>query len=188
MNDMFLSGKSNKMNTPDARKRRTMNDEIYTNPVWSKKIIDHFSSQFQPNDFFMEPCKGDGAFYDHLPANKDWCEITQNKNFLDYDKPIDWIITNYPWSGKALRPLVSHSCKLSNNVVHLIRAHNVFGTYARHRDFLEQGHTLKEIILLPWKNKTLGDVFINKAPEGFALCVVHTQKNYAGDCKWTYWI
>ena len=179
---MFLAGKDNNMNTPDARKRRTMNDIIYTNPDFAKKIIDYF----QPSGFCVEPCKGESeSFYQHLPEPKDWCELAEGKDFLIYEPPqhVDWIITNFPWSGKALRPMVRQACKISDNVVHLIRLHNVFGTFARHKDFRDEGHRLKEIIIVPWK-----DSFINKAPEGFVLCVIHTQKNYTGDCKWTYWI
>ena len=168
------------INNTAQTKKRTLNDNVRTNPEFAKKIIDYF----KPTGFCMEPCKGDGAFYDNLPSPKDWCEITQGRDFLSYEpeQNVDWIITNFPWSGKALRPLVRKACKISDNVVHLIRLHNVFGTNARHKDFLNEGHTLKEIIIAPWQ-----DSFINKASEGFCLCVIHTQKNYTGDCKWTYW-
>ena len=180
---MYLAGKDNKMNKPNSRARRTMNDDIKTNPIFAKKVIDYFSPQFKKSDTFMEPCRGDGAFYDNLPELKDWCEIDEGKDFLEYDCKCDWIITNFPWSGKILRPLVRKACNVSNNVVHLIRCHNVIGTVARHKDFLNEGHTIKEIIIVPWQ-----DTFINKANEGFALMVTHTKKNYKGDCKWTYWI
>ena len=179
---MFLAGKDNKMSKPNSRARRTMNDEIKTNPIFAKKIIDYFSVQFKPNDKFLEPCRGDEAFYQHLPANKEWCEITEGKDFLEYEGRVQWIITNFPWSGKILRPLVRKSCQVSDNLVHLIRCHNIIGTVARHKDFRNENHFIKEIIIVPWQ-----DSFINKSNEGFALMVIHTQKNYLGDCKWTYW-
>lgn len=169
------------MNKPDSRKRRTMNDIVYTNPVFAKRIVDYFSPQFKSGDVFHEPCFGADSFYDAMPEPKDYSEIAEGKDFLAYDKPIDWIITNLPWSSKVYRPLYRHACKLSNNVVQLIRMHNWAGTTARHNDYLDQGHRVKEIITVDWK-----EAFINKSPEGFSLIVVHTQKNYDGDCKWTY--
>ncbi len=168
---------------PEYIKRRTLNDDVQTNPEFAKKIIQHFTPQFQPDDIFLEPCKGDGAFFDNLPKPKDWCEIDLGRDFLEYDGPnVQWILTNFPWSGKVLRPLVRKAAHVSDNLVHLIRIHNILGTFARQRDYMEEGHRLKEIIVVPWK-----DAFVNKAPEGFCLGVFHTRKNYTGDCKFTYW-
>ena len=50
-------------------------------------------------DKVLEPFKGEGAFYDHLPefVEKDWCEIQQGRDYLSYDKPIDWVLTNPPF-------------------------------------------------------------------------------------------
>jgi len=174
--------KQNNVVLPEYIKRRTINDDVQTHPDFAKRIIDHFSPQFQPGDTFLEPCKGDGAFYDQLPEPKDWCEIDLGRDFLTYDGYADWILTNFPWSGKVLRPLVRKAALISNNLIHLIRIHNILGTFARQRDYMNEGHRLKEIIVVPWKG-----AFINKAPEGFCLGVFHTQKNYTGDCKFTYW-
>lgn len=172
---------SNKV-LPEYIKRRTLNDDVQTNPEFAKRIIEHFSPQFKPTDTFLEPCKGDGAFYDNLPEPKDWCEIDLGRDFLAYEGSADWIITNFPWSGKVLRPLVRKAAHISTNLVHLIRIHNILGTFARQRDYMDEGHRLKEIVVVPWK-----DAFVNKDSEGFCLGVFHTQKNYTGDCKFTYW-
>jgi hypothetical protein len=179
---MFLAGKANIISTPDLRKRRTMNDIIYTNPLFAKRIIDYFSPQFKDNDIFHEPCFGVGSFFDNMPEPKDFSEIELDKDFLQYDKPINWVLTNFPWSGKAFRPMLRHACLLSDNVVHLIRMHNAIGTTARHKDYLDAGHTIKEIITCDWK-----EAFVNKSPEGFSLVIIHLQKNYTGDCRWTHW-
>jgi len=50
-------------------------------------------------DKVLEPFKGEGAFYDHLPpfVEKDWCEITEGRDYKDYDKPFDWCISNPPF-------------------------------------------------------------------------------------------
>ncbi len=183
---MYLVGKDNNVSAQEYRKLRTRNDDVKTHPQLAKRIIDYFEPQFKPGSMLLEPCRGDGAFYDQFPDSfqKEWCEIDAGRDFLDCKlEHADWTITNFPWSGKVLRPLVRKAASISDNMVHLIRVHNILGTFARQRDYMEQGHQLKEIIIVPWK-----DAFINKAPEGFCLGVFHTQKNYVGDCKLTYWI
>lgn len=156
---------------------RPLNDLVYTNPDFAKRIIDYFD----PQGFCLDPCQGKGAFYNHMPEPKDWCEIDMDKDFFDWDKPVDWIITNPPWSNTFYRKFAQHAFKVANNVVFLIRLHNCIGTKARHYDWKDQGLALKEVILVDWKEAGL-------RPEGFALAVMHWQKNYQGDCKWSYWV
>ena len=50
-------------------------------------------------DKVLEPFKGEGAFYDNLPSfvEKDWCEIVEGRDYKNYDKEIDWVITNPPF-------------------------------------------------------------------------------------------
>jgi hypothetical protein len=137
---------------------------------------------FNPSGFCLDPCRGAGAFYDALPEPKDWCEIEQGRDFLTY-KPaqkIDWIITNPPWSAGEYRPIARRCFELADNVVFLVRLHNGLGTTARHNDYREFGHRIKEIILCPWEG-------VGFAPEGFSLAVIHWQKGWQGDCTWTYW-
>ncbi|MGB0013103.1 MAG: hypothetical protein WBQ03_15950 [Candidatus Sulfotelmatobacter sp.] len=93
---------------------------------------------------------------------------------------IDWIITNPPWSAKEYRPIARHCFELAANVVLVVRLHKGLGTTARHNDYRQFGHGIKEIIMCPWEG-------VGFAPEGFALCVIHWQKDWRGDCKLTYW-
>jgi hypothetical protein len=158
---------------------RPQNDVVYTEPAFAKRIVDYFD----PAGFCLDPCRGRGAFYDVMPDQKDWCEIADGKDFMFYevDQKVEWIITNPPWSSKEFRPIARHAFGLAHNVVFLIRFHTAFGTTARHRDYLEAGHRLKEVIIVPWEG-------VGFAAEGFALSVVHWQKAWTGDCKFTYWI
>lgn len=50
-------------------------------------------------DKVLEPFKGEGGFYNNFPdfVEKDYCEIEEGKDYKDYDKDIDWIITNPPF-------------------------------------------------------------------------------------------
>lgn len=51
-------------------------------------------------DKVLEPFKGEGAFYNCFPdfVEKDWTEITENRDYKDYVGDIDWVITNPPFS------------------------------------------------------------------------------------------
>jgi hypothetical protein len=50
-------------------------------------------------DRVLEPFAGEGAFYDQLPdfVEKDWCEITRGRDYKDYDKDYDWVVSNPPF-------------------------------------------------------------------------------------------
>ena len=82
-----------RVSTPKSRKV-TPNDLIMTKPETAKFIIDYF----KPTGKILEPCRGTGSFYDQFEGDKDWCEIKKGKDFLDYNKKVDWIITNPPFS------------------------------------------------------------------------------------------
>jgi len=50
-------------------------------------------------DRVLEPFKGEGAFYDNLPpfVIKDWCELEEGRDYIDYEGEIDWVISNPPF-------------------------------------------------------------------------------------------
>tara|TARA_R110000868_G_scaffold283886_1_gene544305 strand:- start:285 stop:788 length:504 start_codon:yes stop_codon:yes gene_type:complete len=50
-------------------------------------------------DKVVEPFKGEGAFYDSLPAfvEKDWAEIRQGRDYTTLTE-YDWVITNPPFA------------------------------------------------------------------------------------------
>jgi hypothetical protein len=50
-------------------------------------------------DKVLEAFKGEGAFYDQLPdyVEKDWCEITQGRDYRHYEGVYDWVISNPPF-------------------------------------------------------------------------------------------
>ena len=72
---------------------------VMTNPLMAKHLIDRI--KFQSGDRVLEPCKGDGAFYDQLPQDtiNDWCEINEGRDFLSYDT----CLANY--SGRSINTL-----------------------------------------------------------------------------------
>ena len=75
---------------------------VMTNPTMAKYIIDGIV--WDDGEKVLEPCRGDGAFYNNLPENvdKDWCEINEGRDFFDYDKKVDTCISNIPFVPRKL--------------------------------------------------------------------------------------
>jgi hypothetical protein len=149
---------------PNGCKR---NDIVYTPEYLAMKIVNHF----KPTGRILEPCKGSGNFLKFMPK-AEWCEISNGRDFFDYNKESDWIITNPPYS--LFRKFLKHSMELSKNVVFLAPLTHFLLT-ARLRDMREEDFGIKEIILVEYP-KDWGKM-------GFALSVVHLEKGYNGDIK-----
>jgi hypothetical protein len=151
-----------KHNTPDK-------DLVITPISLAKDIIKHF----KPSGLILDPCRGEGAFYNNFPKNckKDWCELSEGKDFFNYKNKVNWIITNPPWS--KIRDFIIHSTKISNNVVFLITINHYF-TKLRLRLLYKNNFGLKEFYCvktppLPWPGS------------GFQLAAVYFKKNYKGE-------
>jgi hypothetical protein len=136
----------------------------------AKMIVDYFN----PTGKMLEPCRGNGSFMEYMP-NADWCEITDGRDFFEYNNKVDWIITNPPWS--IFRPFLIHSLKVSDNIVFLIPIVHYFGK-ARLREIKNAGFGFKEMIFI--------DTPKSFPQMGFQLGVVHIQKDYKGKCKMTW--
>jgi hypothetical protein len=54
---------------------------------------------FKENDKTLEPCIGDGAFYDLIPYEKDWAEIDKGRDIFNYkfDMKFTKCIVNPPY-------------------------------------------------------------------------------------------
>ena len=90
------------------------NDVVFT-PDWlAKQIVNMFPIEGK----VLEPCKGEGAFLQYLPDDADWCEIAEGKNYYDYEKKVDWIVTNPPYSD--FNRFLDHSFDLADNIVLLV--------------------------------------------------------------------
>ena len=116
------------------------NDDIQTPPALARQLVDHF----KPHGRVLEPCRGDGNIYRRLPRGRVWCEIKEDRDFFAWDQPVDWIITNPPWS--QVRRFLQHGMGLSENVVFLLTINHVW-TKARLRDIRAAGFGLREIVL-----------------------------------------
>jgi hypothetical protein len=128
----------------------------------AEAIVNHF----KPYGKTLEPCKGSGSFFKFLP-NADWCEITEGRDFLNYDGKVEFIITNPPWS--KIRPFLNKAMQVANNVIFLMTINHVW-TKARLRDVKENNFGIKEIHLCPTP-KSFPQM-------GFQLGAIHFQRNW----------
>jgi len=80
-------------------KKTTKNDVIHTPRKIALKMIEMCS--IQRGERVLDPCAGSNRiFFDNLPTTSinDYCEITEGTDFFNYDKPIDVICGNPPYS------------------------------------------------------------------------------------------
>jgi len=150
-------------NTPDR-------DIVYTPRDVSLEIINHF----KPSGVILDPCKGDGSFSDQIDGCL-WCEIELNRDFLEWQTKVDWIISNPPWS--KMREFLEHGMEVSDNIVYLTSI-NHYTTKRRIRDMRDAGFGIKEIYCIPTPKSF--------PQSGFQLAAVHTQRGYTGSIAMTF--
>ena len=146
------------------------NDLVYTPRPIAKAIINLFGL----NGIVLDAFRGGGAFYDQLPpdVDRDWCEIKDGKDFFDYNKKVDWIVSNPPYS--ILDEVFEHSFEIAENVVYLLPLSKVFTSMGRIRRILEYGN-IKEIHILSASKCGF--------PFGFPACAIWIKRNYLGETK-----
>ena len=94
------------------KNRETANDVIYTPKPLAELMIE--LCDIQQVDKVLDPSRGGGVFYNNLPeCNKDYCEITEDKDFFKYDKEVDIIVGNPPYS--LWTKWLEHTIKLNPN-------------------------------------------------------------------------
>ena len=147
--------------------------DLVMTPRWlARDIIAHF----QPSGRILDPCRGDGAFFDQLPEGADWCEIREGRDFFAYVNQVDWIVSNPPYS--CLLSWIRHSFKVARNIVYLAPLHRVMASCTFLEDVAAWGG-LAEVYVIG-TGATAG------FPFGHALAAVHFQRGYRGGTRWTY--
>lgn len=146
------------------------NDVVFT-PDWLAKQI---CEMFKIEGEVLEPCKGEGVFLKYLPKNTEWCEIVDGKNFYDYSKKVNWIVTNPPYSD--FNRFLEHSFELSDNVVLLVPLAKMFKSMGTIRTIFKYGGFVS-IHFLPSSKAGF--------PFGFPSGIFHIKKDYKGETIFT---
>lgn len=143
-------------------------DIVYTPSAIALAIIKHLN----PDGLCLDPCKGDGAFYNHMPG-ADYCELQEGKDFFEYNKKVDWIIGNPPYS--IFLDFLKHSFELSENVSFLVPTNKVFQRQII-MDMINTYGGIKSIIIY-------GSGSLIGFPFGFSVGNFHFKKDYRGGCE-----
>lgn len=168
----------NRVQEPESRRRRlapkTNNpaqDVVMTPPGLAAAIVQHF----KPTGVVLDPCRGDGAFFDAFPENAqlEWCEIRDGHDFLGWDRSVDWIITNPPWS--KLRQFLVKAMQTADNIVFL-SALTHYSTKARVSAMRDHGYAMRSFVLCP---EPRGDW----PRSGFQLGAAHIERGWTGPCE-----
>ena len=130
---------------------------------------------FKPSGRILDPCKGNGAFLQYMPG-ADWCEIREGKDFWNWTEPVDWIMSNPPYS--CFRKWLAHSFEIAENIVYLIPVQKIVLGYGQVEEIFAWGG-IKHI---RWYGTGTRLGF----PYGNAIGAVHMMKNYRGDTGWSF--
>ena len=146
------------------------NDIVFT-PDWlAEKIV----SMFPIDGLVLEPCSGEGAFLRYLPKNTDWCEIAYGRNFYEYNKKVDWIVTNPPYSD--FNRFLDHSFNLADNIALLVPVAKMFKSMGTLKKIFDYGGFVSIQILSAGKAGF---------PFGFPCGIYYLKKGYKGETKIT---
>ena len=147
-------------------------DLVMTPPELAAAVIGHFADRMAGR--VLDPARGQGAFHDGFPTHLDrhWCEIGEGRDFFDWHQPVDWVMTNPPWS--RLRDFTLHAMRIAPDIVWLAPLTNLT-TKARLRDLEAHGFGIAELVKI--------DTPRGWPQSGFQLVAAHLRKGHAG--SWT---
>ncbi len=147
-------------------------DVVLTPDPIAKAVID----RFKPSGRILDPCRGTGAFWKQMPG-ADWCEIREGRDFYNWREPVDWIVSNPPYSVFA--DFLRHSFTVAENIVYLIPVNKAFNSQRMMREIWAWGGVETCLVV-----GTGAQLFCPPRKGGGALgyCIgaMHFRKNYQG--------
>ncbi len=157
---------------PGLETESVRSDDIVLTPLdVARDVVNHF----KPSGRILDPCKGNGAFADLMPGCE-WCEIREGRDFYDWREPVDWIVSNPPYSVFA--DFLRHSLNVAENIVYLIPVNKIFNSDRMMREIWSWGG-VPEIYTVAGGG-ALG------FPIGFCIGAVHFKRGYRGDTRVTF--
>lgn len=145
------------------------NDVIMTPPEIAKKIISWLP--IDRYDTLYDPFFGKGVFYNNFPKEnlRFWSEITEGKDFFDFNERVDWIISNPPYSKYT--EVMRHSYEIAENIVYLIPLNKVVSSWGRVKDMQKYGG-IRKLWIMPAGKCGF--------PFGFPACAMWVKRGYTG--------
>lgn len=159
---------------PNRTGKATASDIVITNNETAQWIINYFN----PQGSILDPSAGNGVFFQKfLNEEKYRCEIKDGSDFLFWNKQVDWIITNPPYS--IYDDFLKHSFEIADNIVFFVPIAKAFKSNKVQRMVMQYGG-LKEIIYMGTGSKH-GFAF------GFPVGCLYYKRGYIGDCRIRYY-
>lgn len=144
-------------------------DIVFTPEPIAKGIIDFL----KPYGKCLDPCKGDGAFYNYLPEGADYCEIREGKDFFTYNEKVDWVIGNPPYS--IFEDFLKKAFEIADNVSYLVPTNKIFQRQLI-MDMINKYGGIKSMVIF-------GSGQLLDFPFGFSVGNFHFKKNFKGESK-----
>lgn len=153
------------------------NEALATDVVLTPDVIAHDIVQhFRPSGRILDPCRGNGAFWQYMPG-ADWCECRQGRDFFAWTEKVDWIVSNPPYSIFA--EWLVHSLEIATDIVYLIPLAKVFSAEKRIRDIYRVGGIVE--------TRLYGTGTAMGFPFGWPCGAVHIRVGYKGPMEWTFY-
>lgn len=155
--------------------RNYVSDDVIMTP---RPLAEALARALSPSGRILEPSAGDGAFVETLRqyGTVETCEITDGSlGFTWWTEPVDWVITNPPWSQYAV--FLRHAMTVATHVAFLSTVNHLW-TKRRVRDVREAGFGYRQLLLCEWP--------VVWPSSGFQLGMMHLQRGYDGpmDVQW----
>ena len=162
---------SNKIVKSNQTRQSADNDKVMTPPHIAEMIVDLFPIKGK----VLDPFRGDGAFYNALPdtLDKEWCEIDDGRDFFDYHKKVDWIVSNPPYS--IFSEVMRHSYEIADNILYLIPLNKIVSSMGRIREMDKYGGIVS-LFIIPANECGF--------PFGFPACAVWIKSGYHDKIEW----
>jgi hypothetical protein len=148
-------------------------DVVYTPEPIAKDIIEWVN----PAGLCLDPCKGDGAFFNNFPGRRDWCELREGRDFFEYSKKVDFIIGNPPYS--IFEEFLRHSFELADDVVYIVPTNKVFQRILIMDMIMTWGGIYA--VMMYGSGSNVG------FPFGFSVGAFHFRKGYNGNTNIAYY-